>query len=76
MTTHVTTHARTHTQASVSVAAESEGLPVTVGTITAAGCLPPGFKPPPPPTAGNKKSCLSVLLQDCQHRPPPRTTYQ
>ena len=40
-------HLNSYTQASVSVAAESEGLPVTVGAITSAGCLPLGFKPPP-----------------------------
>lgn len=47
----------------------SDELPVTVGAITTAGCLPPGFTPPtpniiPPLTAGIRKSCLSDLLQD------------
>lgn len=64
----------THTDSGVSTAAGSEGLPVTVGVITGAGCLPPGFNLPPFPV--NKKSCLSDLLQDCQHCPPPPTTYQ
>lgn len=63
------THTHTH----------RDELPVTVGAITTAGCLPPGFTPPSPPppnipphlTAGNRKSCLSDLLQDSRYNVSP-----
>lgn len=40
-----TTSRKTKKYDSVSVAEGCETLPVTVGAITGAGCLPPGFKP-------------------------------
>lgn len=47
----------THKHASVSVAPECEWLPVTVGAISGAGCLPPGFKPPHhPPQQGTRRT--------------------
>lgn len=42
---HFTSHSTTHRDSSLSTTAQSEGLPVTVGAIAAAGCRPRGFKP-------------------------------